>query len=87
MIMEKWDNDALRLAEADRKTINRQLKTHYARLAAYYLDLGKRADAWPALKNSFGRGFSLNGLACLWLSILPPFAIQYILKAKRKLNL
>jgi glycosyltransferase involved in cell wall biosynthesis len=86
-IMKKWENEDLNLAEVDRKTINQKLKTHYARLAAYYLARGKPAEARPALKNSFGRGFTLNGLACLGLSMLPPFAISYILMAKRKLNL
>jgi len=86
-IMKKWDNQALKLTEVDRKTINQRLKLGYNRMGAYYLTQGQSAKARQALKNSFARGFSLNCVAGLGLSMLPPFTIQYILKAKRRLNL
>jgi GT2 family glycosyltransferase len=86
MVMKKWEDKSLGVAEADRKTINRQLRAAYIRLFAYYAADGFPVEARQALKNSFARGFSIIGVACLALTILPPVAIQYIIRAKTRLD-
>lgn len=82
-IMKKWDNEALKLAEADRQIINQRLRTQYGRLSLFYSAQGLHDEARQALKKSLARGLSLTGVASLGLSMLPPFALQYILKAVR----
>ena len=81
-IIEKWDNQAQKLAEDDRKTVNQKLRKGYRVLSAYYSGEGKLPEARQALKNSFARGFSIIGVACLALTMLPPVAIQYIIRAE-----
>jgi glycosyltransferase involved in cell wall biosynthesis len=81
-IMKKWENQALKLIEGDRKTINQQLKSGYNRLSACYSAQGQSAEARQALENSFARGFSIIGVACRALPMLPPVAIQYIIRAR-----
>jgi glycosyltransferase involved in cell wall biosynthesis len=93
-VMEKWNNDTLRLSEADKKAINQQLRSHYLRLGGYYLGRAHPSQARPALKNSIARGFSPRAFTYFMLSMFPPFTLPYFRNvktyfgnAKRRLNL
>lgn len=85
-VMKKWENEALRLAESDKKVINQKLRTYYLRLGSYHLGRAHPTRARQALKNSLARGFSPRGFAYLGLSMLPSFALPYFRGAKHRLS-
>ena len=84
-VMEKWDNQALKLADTDRKTINQRLIAEYRRLGVYYAAQGHPSEARQALKNSFARGYSIKGIACFGITFFPPVAVQWIWNIYRHL--
>jgi glycosyltransferase involved in cell wall biosynthesis len=82
-VMKKWANGNPRLTGTDRNTVNQRLKTEYGRLSLYASAQGRDRRARQALQESFSRGFSLTGIACAGLSVLPPAALQKVLGALR----
>ena len=85
-VLKKWDTQAHKLAEVDRKIINQRLRIQYCRLGSYYLARERSTQARQAVKNSLARGFSLRGVAYLGASILPPFSLPYVQKVKHRLS-
>jgi len=86
MIMEKWDKDALRLSEADRKIVNQRLCAKYRSLGKYYLTVGCHDKARSALKKSIARGSFAKGVVLFGLSIIPYFVVQFTIATKRRFN-
>jgi glycosyltransferase involved in cell wall biosynthesis len=78
-VLKQWDN----AAGANRSTINRRLKNQYSRLSLNCSARGLHSQARQALRESFARGLSPKGLACLGLSMLPTFALRYLLKGRQ----
>ena len=76
-VLKKWDD------AANGKTIDRRLGIQYSRLCLYYSAQGLQAEARQALKKSLAHGFSPTSVARLGLSVLPTFAINYVLKTIR----
>jgi len=84
-VMKKWDHQDLKQAETDRKTINQRLIAGYNLLSVLYAAQGHSSEARQALKNSFTRGFSIKGIACLGVIIFPPVAVHCIFNIYKKL--